>query len=137
MTTESHSEKYQTAAKFIKVTGILSIIFGSLGALFGTAYALIYPYLPPDPEMSEVPIAFVTAATIVLWVIPHIFWIVSGILFLKHPAPSKIRGLAITTIIIGAIWNFVLLAFAIVNLTQLRDYTAEYNSNSLEATPKA
>lgn len=135
MTTESYSEKYQTAAKFIKVTGILSITFGSLGAFFGIAYALIYPHLPPDPEMAEVPIVFLTVATIVFWVIPHIFWIVSGILLLKHPTPSKVRGLAITTIVIGAIWNFVLLAFAIINLTQLRDYTAEYDNP--EATPKA
>lgn len=135
MTTESHSEKYQTAAKFIKVTGILSIIFGALGALFGIAYVLIYPHIPPDPETADIPVVFLTIATTILWTIPHAFLTVSGIQLIKHPAPSKVRALAITTIVIGAIWNIILLAFAIVNLTQLREYTAEYID--ADTVPKA
>jgi len=135
MTTESHSEKYQTAAKFIKATGILSIIFGALGALFGIGYVLIYPHLPPDPEMTEVPVVFLAIATTILWIIPHAFLTVSGVQLIKHPTPSKVRAFAIVTIVIGAIWNVILLAFAIVNLTQLRDYTAEYVDP--ETPPKA
>ena len=135
MTAQVHSEKYQNAAKFIRITGILSIIFGTLGALFGIGYTLIYPHLQPDPEMAEIPIVFLAAVTTIFWTIPHAFLTVSGIQLVKHPAPSRVRGLAIATIVIGAIWNVMLLAFAIVNLTQLRDYAAEYTAP--EADPKA
>ena len=135
MTTQPKSDKYQTAAKFIKVTGILSIIFGILGTLFGLAYVLIYPHLPPDPETAQIPVVFLAIVTTIFWIIPHAFLTVSGIQLVQYPAPSKVRAFAIATIVIGAVWNIVLLAFAIVNLTQLRDYTAEYDNP--DTPPKA
>lgn len=135
MTATTHSEKYQTAANLIRVTGILSIIFGALGALAGIGYTLIYPHIPPDPNVSEVPSALMAVLIAVFWIIPHAFLTVSGIQLVKLPEPAQVKGLAIATIVIGAVWNMILLAFAIVNLAQLKDYQQEYTSP--DVSPKA
>lgn len=128
---ESHvpSQKYQTAATMIKVTGILSIIFGSIGILFGIGYSLLIAASPSYAynEVEIVPIALIVGFLIMFWVIPHIYMIISGIYFLNKPSAAKVRGLAITSIVIGAIFNVILLAFAIINLIQAKDYENEFD----------
>ena len=116
-----------TANKMVKVTAILSIVFGSLGALFGLLVMILGP-TDMSADVASLGGAVVFGIIIfLLWVAPHVFLIISGINLLYFPKKSVAQGLIITTLVIGAIWNLILLVFAIINLTQLQHYTGKHD----------
>lgn len=98
----------------LKVTAILSIVFGFIGIFFGIW--LIQTGLS-DPRFTSGSLFGVIV--FIVWVLPHVFWIISGFQLLQSPKKSLTQGLLVTTIVLGALWNVLLMAFAIVNLVQL------------------
>lgn len=133
MQTTEKSPAYKSSLTNIKVTAILSIIFGAIGTLFGII-GIIYMMTSPSRDYDTPEVAGLMT---LLWIFPHIFLIVSGIRLLVKPRPSEVKGLTITTIVIGAIWNVILLAFAIITLTQLGAYQNEYDELQPPEPPKA
>jgi hypothetical protein len=133
MTPTNTTVSYTNAAKYVNVLGILSIVFGSLGALAGLLFVLS-SFINPDYTAESAIVAMLMI--IVFWVIPHIYFIISGIKFVKYPKPGETKGLAITTVVLGAIWNLILLAFAIVVLTQLRGYEEGFEQPRQDPVPK-
>lgn len=116
---------YDRAASSIRVHGILSVIFGSLGVFFGILFMLIIGLggLAAGAHMNDVVGAFALGLfTFILWVLPHIYLIISGVQLMRQPEPKVAKVLIIINLIVGALWNLVILIFAIINLTQISDY---------------
>ena len=64
----------------------------------------------------------------VFWILPHIYLLVAGLYLVRRPSPNVVRTLVIINLIVGVFWNIILTVFAIINLTQLRDYEQGYTS---------
>lgn len=129
-------EQFTNAKRWLKVQGILSIIFGALGTLFAAPLAFFYSIgitaelateMPGlESEIGPVVFIIVLIVGLILWLIPHLFLIVSGALLARGPKPGVAKGLTITNLIIGAMWNYLILAFAIVSLVQSGNYARGY-----------
>jgi hypothetical protein len=133
MTTAQEASKYSAAKSFLRVQGVLSIIFGSLGTLFSLPILLIYVLsvpgysgMYPYNEGDTIGVMFLIIVTLIFWVLPHIYMIIAGTYLVREPKPGLAKGLTIGNLVIGAIINYILLAFAIVSLTQSASYEAGY-----------
>ena len=116
MTTSKQNTKPTTqTSSMLKVTAILSIVFGIIGTFFGL-WMIQNGLSDPTFKSSSLFGLFV----FFIWVLPHAFWVIAGIRLLQPAKKSLIQGLLIAIIILGAIWNIILMAFAIVNLIQLQ-----------------
>lgn len=126
--TQVHKERFEKANGLLKVHGILSIIFGGLGILFGLLFMLVMGISSAASFRLEDSIsAFAIGIfTLVLFVLPHVYLVIAGSYLLKTPPVRTARILVIINLIVGALWNLVLLVFAIINLTQLDDYQRGY-----------
>jgi hypothetical protein len=126
MTEAHHKEtiEYSRAVSTIKTQGILSIVFGALGAFVGLIIMIIFAAAMSgaytDDDMVGYFIMFVS--TLFFWLVPHVYLIVSGVILLRLPSPTITKVLTIINLVIGAFWNIVLLVFAIITLTQSADY---------------
>lgn len=125
---------HDRAASLIKANGIVTIVFGSLGVLLGILYALVFAYggySADDYTYSEASNAvggLIVAFFIFLFVIiPHVFLIISGATLVRKPAPKIARGLTIANLVIGALWNIVILIMSIISLTQMNDYERHHH----------
>lgn len=126
--TQQHKEQFEKANGLLKVHGILAIIFGGLGVLFGLLFMAVMGISSAASFRLEDSIsAFAIGVfTLVLFVLPHVYLIVAGSYLLKTPPVRTARIIVIINLIVGALWNLVLLVFAIINLTQLDDYQRGY-----------
>ncbi|MFZ3009600.1 MAG: hypothetical protein WA030_01095 [Candidatus Microsaccharimonas sp.] len=133
MTEHTDYEKvlFDRAANLLRTNGILSIVFGSMGAFFGLLFMALCTIAMMASETSEdaAYMFLMGVGTLVLFILPHIYLIISGATLLRHPAPNVARTLVIITLVIGVFWNLVTLIFSILNLTQLRDYEVGYNKH--------
>lgn len=121
--------QHETSKKFLKVQGILSIVFGGLGTLFGIPLIFFWAIGSSYDLGDDVgPIVFIVLSVLglIFWMLPHIFLIVSGATLVRNPAPGVAKGLTIANLVVGAFWNYILLAFAIVSLVQSGHYTRGY-----------
>jgi hypothetical protein len=123
---------FDRAASTLKVHGILAIIFGSLGVLFGILFTLLlvvgtYADETYDSVNSPLGLFIVSVMIFVLWMLPHIYLIISGYYLIRKPAPKIAKTFVIINLVIGVFWNIVLLVISIVNLTQLSDYERSYH----------
>jgi small-conductance mechanosensitive channel len=123
---------YDRSESTLKVHGILSIIFGSLGTLAAVVMMMMLiasTYADPTYDSVNSPFGlFVVGAMVfVFWTLPHIYLIISGYYLMREPAPKVAKTLIIINLVIGVFWNLVLLIFAIINLTQLSDYARGYH----------
>jgi hypothetical protein len=120
---------FEQAATMLRVQGIISIVLGGLGVIFGLvmmfmfglgmlAYENITDYAVENFIWAVVMFVFV--------VIPHIYLIVAGTIFLRQPTPGVARTLTIINLVVGALTNIVVLIFAIIALTQSGDYERHY-----------
>ena len=126
----------------IRVQGILSIIFGAMGAvgaLFIFTIANLSTYLDPTfTDEDYIGVSIMTLLGFVFFFLPHVYLIISGSYLLKHPEPKTAKVLVIITTVIAAIWNLVILIFAIINLVQISDYARGYKKlRPAHHTPKA
>lgn len=129
--TQHHKEQFEKADGLLKVHGILSIIFGGLGVLFGLLFMIMMGLgSVASMDLEDTISAFAIGIfAFVLFVLPHIYLIIAGSYLLKTPPVRTARVLVIINIVIGALWNLVLLVFAIINLTQIDEYERGYPHN--------
>lgn len=122
---------FDRSVNLLRTSGILSIVFGSLGAFFGLLFMGIFTLGMMASETSEdaAYMFLMGVGTLVLFILPHIYLIISGATLLKQPSPNVARTLVIINLVIGVFWNLVTLIFSILNLTQLRDYEIGYNKH--------
>lgn len=130
--------QYRRAASGIRIHGILAIIFGILGTVFGafitSAIAVGNFSEVSSGSVHNLDASFYIAAFIIfaLVILPHIYLVVSGTYLLRQPTPKLVKVLVIINLIIGVLWNLIILVIAIINLTQLSDYTRGYQPKAIE-----
>lgn len=124
---------HRQALSMMKVQGIIVTVFGGLGALFGlimmAIFALSLSQAYTDNDIVAALIMFTVSILFVL--IPHIYLIISGVILIRQPEPKLARLLTIINLIVGAISNYVVLAFAIISLVQMKDYEEGYPTKNL------
>ena len=138
--TETEIVQFERAASAINVHGILSIVFGGLGLLIALFFAGLYGVVAMSDTMSaEDVVGYAISALLaaVFLVIPHIYLVIAGIYLLKKPVPKVAKTLIIINLVIGALWNLILVIFAIINLTQISDYARGYVKPRHAHEPKA
>ena len=118
---------YDRAASALKVHGILAIVFGGLGVLFGLVFIISMAFgnmADPsyDAYSSSLGILSVTALVVVFWILPHAYLITSGIYLIRESSPKLARTLVVINLVVGVFYNLIILVIAIVNLTQITDY---------------
>jgi hypothetical protein len=128
---ETHYDKllFERASTMLRVQGIISVVFGGLGVLFGLllmfmfglgmlAYENITHYAVENFIWAVVMFVFV--------VIPHIYLVVAGTILLRRPTPGVARALTIINLVVGVFSNIIVMIFAIISLTQSGDYERHY-----------
>lgn len=133
MAEQTHEQvQFEKAAGMLRVQGILSIVFGGLGAFFSLLLlvGITLGSLSPGSEMDPVSGFILSFITLVFVVIPHIYLIIAGTQLLSRPTPKAVRVLTIINLIVGVLWNWVIGAFAIVNLVQLQDYERGFTKHA-------
>jgi amino acid transporter len=136
MPTSQEVSKYSTAKSFLRVQGILSIIFGSLGTLVGLPLILLYVFSLSFSSIQYsydggdwFAVIFLIIIGLIFWILPHIYMIIAGTYLVRKPKPGLAKGLTIGNLVIGALLNYILLAFAIVSLVQSSHYEEGYKRN--------
>lgn len=116
------------AASMLKVQGIIAMIFGALGALLGVALMFIFGVglanAYSDSDIAEYSVLFL--GSILFVIMPHVYLIISGVILARSPEPKLSRLLTIINLIVGAMSNYIILAFAIISLVQAKEYEAGY-----------
>lgn len=124
---------HDQAMSMMKVQGIIVTIFGGLGALFGiilmALFAIAIGQAYSDNDILEASIMFIGSILFIL--IPHVYFIVSGVILMRQPEPKLARLLTIINLILGAMSNYIILAFAIISLVQIKDYEEGYPTKNL------
>lgn len=115
---------FERAATMLRVQGIISIVFGSLGTLFGFILMVAFALGAQLDTTPTSPLeGFILAIVMLVFVvIPHLYLIISGAALVRHPRPAVARTLTIINLVIGVFSNMVVLVFAIISLTQSGDY---------------
>ncbi len=130
MAESSTQSNRRQAASMLKVQGIISIVFGGLGVFIGlilmVIFALALGQAHTDNDVIEFLVWFVISVLFIL--MPHIYLIISGVILTRLPEPKLARLLTIINLIVGAMSNYVVLAFAIISLVQSREYEEGYKS---------
>lgn len=125
---EVKNTNYEQAASMVRVQGIMSIIFGGLGVLFGLVFLLfmIIAMAGAYTDSDAFGLLALFLVTVVFWLLPHVYLVIAGILLARTPAPRVVKTLTIINIVIGALWNYILLVFAIISIVQSSDYEKGY-----------
>lgn len=120
------------ALSMLRVQGIIATVFGGLGIFFGLILMVIFAFAIgnaySDNELIEYTAWFIVSIIFIL--IPHIYLVVSGVILMRQPEPKTARLFTIINLIVGAMSNFVILAFAIISLTQTTAYEEGYKLNA-------
>lgn len=132
---EVNKQLFHRAESMIRVNGILSIVFGAIGTFFAI---IILAVLIADPSASSgygtddyaVGAGVMAFFVFFFWLVPHLFFLLAGTLLLRSPTPGAARGLIITNLVIGVMWNLVILIFSIIALTQTGDYERGYKKHA-------
>jgi hypothetical protein len=123
---------FERASTMLRVQGIISIVFGSLGAIFGFVLMFMFGLgmLAYENITNYAVENFIWAVvTFVFVVIPHVYLIIAGTILVRQPTPGIARTLTIINLVVGAFTNIVVLVFAIICLTQSGDYERHYPKN--------
>ena len=126
--TESRTHQYQQAVSMIKIQGILSIVFGGIGAFFGLIALALFAVAMSVAQLDADAVGFfiLFVCTLLFWILPHVYFIVSGIALYRLPEPRVVKTLTIVNLVVGVFWNIVLLVFSIITLVQSADYELGY-----------
>ena len=120
--------RYDQAASLVKTHGVLSIVMGAIGAFTGLAFLLIFVVAlgVATTDADAVTYLFFFIATLLFWLVPHIYLVIAGVLLVRQPEPRIAKMLTIANLVVGVFWNYVILVVAIISLTQSRDYEEGY-----------
>ena len=129
--TDTNTHRFSQAASMVKVQGIMSIVFGSIGSLVGLIILSIFAVSLGNAYTTADAIAFLFLFLLVVfvWLIPHMYLIIAGITLTRLPEPRIVKILTITNLVIGIFWNYILLVFAIISLVQQVDYAQGYRKH--------
>lgn len=127
---EVKNYRYESAVSMVKTHGLLSIIFGGLGAFTGLIMMGLFALAIGTSYNEGDAIGFflLFICTILFWMLPHIYLIIAGVTLQRLPEPRIVKILTIINLVIGIFWNLVLLVFAIISLTQLNEYEDGYRT---------
>lgn len=116
--------RYEHAASMVRTHGTLSIVFGAIGTFFGLILIVLFSLALSNTydQADAIGFIFLFIATLVFWMLPHIYLIVAGATLVKLPEPRIVKVLSIINIVVGVFWNYILLIFAIISLVQVSDY---------------
>ncbi|MFZ1301392.1 MAG: hypothetical protein WAQ27_02320 [Candidatus Microsaccharimonas sp.] len=129
MTTTTHeTEQYKKAAGLLKTQAIIAIVFGGLGVLIGFILTVIFIAASgfSETEYQAVELIIYAVLTPLFIIVPYIYLLISGILLLRNPTPKLAKVLSIINIVFGALWNLVVLIFAVLYVAQSADYERGY-----------
>lgn len=126
---ETRNHRYEQAQSMLKIQGIISIVFGAIGSLVGLIALLIIAISLSGAYTTGDAIGFTLLfmATLIFWLLPHVYFIVSGAVLIRSPEPRIAKIITIINVVIGVLWNYILLIFAIISLTQHLDYAEGYH----------
>ena len=126
--TDSKNYPYLQAVSIIKIQSILTIIFGGIGVLFGLLVLGLFGFAMSAAYSDADALGFfiLFICTLLFWLLPHIYFIISGVTLYRLPHPRIVKILTIVNLVIGVFWNIVLLVFAIITLVQSADYESGY-----------
>jgi hypothetical protein len=129
--TETSFDKvlFERAATMLRVQGIISIVFGGLGVVFGLVMMFMFGLgmLAYENITNYAVENFIWAVVMFVFVvIPHIYLIVAGTILLRQPTPGVARALTIINLVVGVFSNMIVLIFAIISLTQSGDYERHF-----------
>jgi uncharacterized membrane protein len=117
------------AASMLKVQGIITLVFGGLGAVLGLILMIIFgialSQAYTDQDVIETAIYCCMSALFIF--MPHVYFVISGIVLTREPEPKTAKLITIINLIVGAVSNYIVLAFAIISLIQAKEYEAYYN----------
>ena len=101
---------------------------GAIGAFTGLAFLLIFVVAlgVATTDANAVTYLFFFIATLLFWLVPHIYLVIAGVLLVRQPEPRIAKTLTIANLVVGVFWNYVILVLAIISLTQSRDYEEGY-----------
>jgi hypothetical protein len=127
--------QYEQSASIVKIHGILSIVFGSIGVAIGLIFLAIigFTFIAAVTTADVVGIFIIMLLVLLFWILPQAFLIVSGVTLLREPDPRVVRILTITTLVISALENVILLATSIATLLKLDDYEQGYPDGDEDA----
>jgi hypothetical protein len=120
---------FERAATMLRVQGIISVVFGALGVIFGLVMMFMFGLgmLAYENITNYAVENFVWAVIMFVFVvIPHIYLVVAGTILLRQPAPGVARALTIINLVVGVFSNMIVLIFAIISLTQSGDYERHF-----------
>ncbi|MES2631218.1 MAG: hypothetical protein V4611_04655 [Patescibacteria group bacterium] len=131
MTTQlAESTPYTKAASLLKTEAILAIVFGSIGIIVSFALVALYILVTESgislTQEESIEMFFYGIITPIFLFVSHIYLIISGTVLLQNPTPKLAKVLSIINIVIGALWNLVLLIFAILYIAQSAEYEKGY-----------
>ncbi|MDN5275780.1 MAG: hypothetical protein JWN33_429 [Candidatus Saccharibacteria bacterium] len=133
MSEKEETTAYNQSAGLVKVHGVISIVLGALGVLFGLLLCIASSILPSlgDNEFSTLGGVVLGFIIFIFVVIPHVYFIVSGIYLIRQPSPRLVKGFVIGNLILGLLYgNVIILVFAIINLIQASAYERGYDNPS-------
>ena len=125
---------FERSASTLRVHGILSIVFGSIGAFLGLVIMALMVvstalngYDTDYYDDSTFALIFSGFSILLFWILPHVYLIISGYHLTRRPTPKLAKTLIIINLVVGVFYNFVILIFAIVNLTESSNYERWYH----------
>lgn len=125
---ETKNSRFEQAASLVKIHGIISIVFGAIGVFFGLLFLTLFGIALGSAYSDSDAIGYLLlfVGTALFWVVPHVYLIIAGATLIRIPDPKLTKTLTIINLIFGVFWNYILLVFAIISLTQSRDYEEGY-----------
>lgn len=133
MSETAQQSAHNQAMSMMKVQGIITTIFGALGTLMGlvlmVVFALALGQAYTENDVVGALMMFIVSVLFIL--IPHIYLIISGIMLIRQPEPKLARLLTIINLVVGAVSNYVVLAFAIISLVMAKEYEEGYTTKNL------
>ena len=122
--TTSKKIAHTQAVSMLKVQGIVTLVFGELGAFLGLILMILDDFTLSqaysDNDIIEYGVYFVMSVLFIF--IPHVYFIISGVVLIRQPEPKLARLMTIINLVVGAVANYIVLAFAIISLVQYKVY---------------
>lgn len=126
--TTSRKIAHTQAVSMLKIQGIVTLVFGGLGALLGLILMILFGFALSqaysDNDIIEYGVYFTMSVLFIL--IPHVYFVVSGIVLIRQPEPKLAKLVTIINLVVGAVANYIVLAFAIISLVQTKEYEEGY-----------
>lgn len=122
---ELKDSSHQQAASIVKIQGMLAIILGGIGVVLGLiGLAYVNATYGKNEELNLLITAF---CIVIFWLIPHVYFIISGVTLYRLPTPRVVKALTTVNLVIGAfLLDVVIVIAAIFTLVRSANYESVY-----------